>query len=103
MGKKLSGGKRWEIIRPGEKAPEPEISLPPSEQRVKLALEKRKGNRVVTVVSGLKLTTGDRKALLRELKDALSTGGTAGEDSILLQGDHRDGVRRLLTENGYRV
>ena len=101
MGRKLTGGKRWEIIRPGAPSPDQPTSLEPAEQRVKVKLEKRKGGRVMTVLTGFVLAPEDRKTLARELKDALGTGGSAGKDEILLQGDHRDAARAFLRERGY--
>ncbi len=101
MGKKLSGGKRWEIIRPGATPRDEPVSLPPAEQRVSIKLEKRKGGRVMTVLTGLVLTPEARKALTRSLKDALGTGGSSGKDEILVQGDHRDAARGFLRERGY--
>jgi translation initiation factor 1 len=103
MGRKPTKGQRWELIRPGERpAPEP-VSLPPAEQRVKVTLEKRKGGRVMTVLEGLVLTAEDRKSLARALKDHLGTGGSAGSETIELQGDHREAVREFLQERGYRL
>lgn len=103
MGRKLTKGKRWEVIRPGEPREEAPTSLPPAEQRVKVKLEKRKGGRVMTVLDDLVLTPEDRKALARELKDHCGTGGSAGKSGIELQGDHRDKVREFLLERAYRL
>jgi len=102
MGKKLTKGKRWEVIRPGEPRAEEPTSLPPAEQRVKVKLEKRKGGRMMTVLEDLVLTPEDRKALARELKDHCGTGGSAGKGGIELQGDHREAVREFLKTKGFR-
>ena len=101
MGKKLSGGKRWELVRPGATARDEPVSLPPAEQQVKIKLEKRKGGRVMTVITGLVLTPEDRKALARALKNALGTGGSANQDEILVQGDHREAARDFMSARGY--
>ena len=103
MGKKLSGGKRWEIVRPGAIPRDEPVSLPPAEQKVKIRLEKRKGGRLVTVLTGLVLTPEDRKALARELKDALGTGGSVSRDEIELQGDHREAILEFLRDRGYEL
>ncbi len=101
MGKKLTKGRRWEVIRPGEPRAEEPKSLPPAEQRVKVRLEKRKGGRVMTVLDGLVLTPEDRRFLARELKDHCGTGGSAGKAGIELQGEHRDAVAAFLRDRGY--
>ena len=101
MGKKPTKGKHWELIRPGERPAAEPISLPPAEQRVKITLEKRKGGRVMTVLEGMVLTAEDQKALARALKDHLGTGGSAGQDAVELQGDHREAVRSFLRGRGY--
>ena len=103
MSKKLTKGKRWEVIRPGEPRVTEPMSLPPAEQRAKVKLEKRKGGRAMTVLEGLVLTPEDRKTLARALKDHLGTGGSAGKASIELQGDHREAARAYLLDRNYRL
>lgn len=54
----------------------------------------RKG-KGVTVISGLLLTPSELKALARELKAKCGSGGTVKDNTLEIQGDHRD---RLIAE-----
>jgi len=68
----------------------------------RLRLEKRRG-KPVTVAAGEGIDAMEMKPLLKELKGRLATGGTAKDGSLELQGDHRDRLRELLSQRGYRV
>jgi translation initiation factor 1 len=76
---------------------------PPEQQTARLALEKRKKGKVVTVVRGLPPQENDLPALLIRLKAACGAGGTLKDDGLEIQGGHLDRVRELLTEAGYRI
>ena len=77
--------------------------LPPEKQTARLAVEKRKKGKLMTVVRGLAPKESDLPALLAKLKADLGTGGTLEDDEILIQGDQRDRLGALLRELGYRV
>ncbi|MEO8585282.1 MAG: stress response translation initiation inhibitor YciH [Acidobacteriota bacterium] len=71
---------------------------------VKLRLEKKgRGGRVVTILDGLPRNTDFLEGLGKELKRQLGTGGTIGQALIELQGDHRDTLRRILSERNFLV
>jgi translation initiation factor 1 len=76
---------------------------PPSKQTATLVVERRAKGKQVTVVRGLKGEANDLPALLTKLKSACGTGGTLDGDLLELQGDHRDRLRTLLGEIGYKV
>ncbi len=57
----------------------------------------------MTVIRGLQLSQEDRKELTRRLKQACGTGGTAKEDSIEIQGDHREKISAELRSLGYKT
>ena len=77
----------------------------PSKQTARIQVEKRKKGKVVTVVRGLAAGNPGHhfSDLLKTLKNACGAGGTIQDDSIEIQGDHRDRIERLLKEIGYRV
>jgi translation initiation factor 1 len=77
--------------------------LPPEKQTARLAVEKRKKGKVVTVVRGLPAAGNDLPGLLAQLKNACGAGGTLKDDELEIQGNHVDRVRELLTGIGYRV
>ena len=84
--------------------PPPEkVWAPPEKQTARLAVEKRKKGKVVTVVRGLSAEESDLPELLTKLKSTCGAGGTLKDDIIELQGNHLDRVRGLLSDIGYRL
>jgi translation initiation factor 1 len=77
--------------------------VPPAQQTARLAIEKRKRGKEVTVISGLAAGDNDLPALLTRLKTGCGAGGTVKDDSIEIQGRHLERVRALLAELGYKV
>ena len=77
--------------------------LPPEKQTAKVAVEKRKKGKLVTVVRGLSPQASDFTALLTNLQSACGAGGSVQADTIEVQGDHAERVRELLRGMGYRV
>lgn len=83
--------------------PPPAPRVPPESQTLRLATEKRKRGKVVTLVSGLAGADEHRLELLTQLKNACGAGGTLQDDQLELQGNHLERVRAFLAELGYRV
>lgn len=69
-----------------------------------LRLEKKgRAGKTVTVVAGLPGNAAFLAALASELKRACGTGGSAQEDSVEVQGDHRERLREVLAAKGISV
>lgn len=83
--------------------PPPKVLTPPEKQTARLAVEKRKKGKVVTVVGGLPEDENDLPALLSQLKAACGAGGTVKDDVLEIQGKHLERVRGWLVNAGYRV
>ncbi len=83
--------------------PPPPLRIPPEKQTARLAVEKRKKGKVVTVVRGLPAEGNDLPGLLAQLKSACGAGGAIKDDTLEIQGDHLNRLRELLGEIGYRV
>jgi translation initiation factor 1 len=64
--------------------------------------EKRKG-KPTTIIEGYEGTEEDFKLLAKELKTKLSVGGTFKDDSIIIQGDYRDKIMKLLQDKGFKT
>ena len=75
------------------------ISL--EQQLVKVRLETRKWGRAVTVIEGIDNKSVNLSDLARKLKALCACGGTAKNDSIILQGDHRNRMKGLLVQLGF--
>ena len=72
-------------------APAPRIA--PTSQTARLAIEKRKKGKVVTVIRGLPAEGNDLDELLTRLKSQCGAGGTIKDECLEIQGDHLDRVR----------
>ena len=77
--------------------------IPPSDQIARLAVEKRKKGKLVTVIRGLPAVGNDLPALLSRLQSQCGAGGTIQDDSLEIQGEHVERIRAALSEWGYRV
>ncbi len=92
----------WSSDNKGKKQPEQTAKiLPPEKHRLYCSREKRRG-KTVTVVQPFALEKSTLQVLLKSLKKKLGTGGTAKEDTLEMQGDLSDSVKRELTQMGYR-
>lgn len=78
-------------------------TLPPAQQDLRIHLDRLKGNKVVTRVTGFVGREADLDALGRALKARCGVGGNTKDGAVLLQGDHRDKVMAWLLEQGYKA
>jgi len=76
---------------------------PPQKQTARLAIEKRKRGKAVTVVRDLADEADHLTNLLTKIKTACGAGGTLKEGVIEIQGRQLDRVREVLTQLGYRT
>ena len=83
--------------------PEPTPLLDPSKQTARIAKEKRKKGKMVTVIRGLPAEGNDLPELLTKLKNSCGAGGTLKEDELEIQGDQLDRVREVLQQIGFKV
>jgi translation initiation factor 1 len=71
------------------------------QQRIKIFMETRKWKRPVTVIEGVDEKSFDLGHLTKQLKQACACGGTTKDRQIVLQGDHRDIIIKLLSKLGF--
>jgi translation initiation factor 1 len=71
------------------------------QQRIRVRLETRKWRREVTIIEGINDKDTDLGRLAQKLKTFCACGGTAKNNQIMLQGDHRERVRSYLIRLGY--
>lgn len=71
------------------------------QQRIRVRLETRKFGRAVTIIDGINDKDADLGRLSQKLKTYCACGGTAKNNEILLQGDHREKARSYLIQLGY--
>ena len=75
--------------------------LAPEKHQLHFAKEKRRG-KVVTIVKPFCLAPNDLKALLKNIKKKLGTGGTVKENTLEFQGELQTQLRTALETLGYR-
>jgi len=71
------------------------------QQRIRIRLETRKWGKKYTIIDGIDPKEMKLSKLAATLKSKCACGGTAKNDQILLQGDHRDVVKAVLVELGF--
>ena len=71
-----------------------------SSQKIKVATDKKRYGKIVTVVTGFESGI-DVKKIAKTLKNELACGGTYKDNIIELQGDHRKKIKELLVKSGF--
>ncbi len=62
-----------------------------------------RGGKTVTVVSGFTgIGLPEKETLTKKMRNACGCGGTVKDGTIVIQGDQRDTVARILSEAGFR-
>lgn len=64
--------------------------------------EKRKG-KVTTIIEGYEGNDEDFKILAKEIKTKFSVGGSFKDGAIIIQGDYRDKIMKILQEKGFKT
>ncbi|MEM6614574.1 MAG: translation initiation factor [Cyanobacteria bacterium P01_C01_bin.72] len=78
--------------------------LPPNQQdlRIQATRAGRKG-KTVTVITGFQHKPETLTQLLKKLKSKCGTGGTVKENTLEIQGDHKQKLLASLIEMGYKA
>jgi translation initiation factor 1 len=71
------------------------------EKNIVISKEIKKFNKLTTVIRGMD-DSENIMSISKELKTKLGTGGTIKDGRIILQGDHREAVKKLLVERGFK-
>lgn len=70
-------------------------------QKIMVKLVKKKFGKEYTVIEGVDAKQINLKEMVKYLKNTLACGGTAKEDKIELQGDHRSKIKKVLVDFGF--
>lgn len=85
-----------------EAIPEVEHELFVQKEPMICKFEKRKG-KATTIISGYDGNEEDFKILAKDLKNKLAVGGTFKDGEIIIQGDYRDRIMKILQEKGFKT
>ena len=77
--------------------------IPNDKQNLKCILKRLPGNRILTVVTGMRGDDHLLTKISKELKRACGVGGSVKDKQILIQGNHREKVMNILIERGFKV
>ena len=76
----------------------------PLKQQFKVQLDKKnRRGKHVTLITGFKGMEKDLRELGKTLKAKCGVGGTAKDGEIIIQGDHREKVIKILESEGHQV
>jgi translation initiation factor 1 len=81
---------------------EPLEEIHADKQALRIWLERGKGGKEATVVKGYIGPDEKLEELAKLLKNKCAAGGNAKNGVIIIQGDHRDKVLKILTEQGFK-
>lgn len=76
-------------------------AVPPQKQVLRIWLERGRGGKESTVIKGFEGSDDALSELARLIKNKCAAGGSAKDGIIIVQGDHRDKVLKLLNDAGY--
>jgi len=69
--------------------------------RLDIILDRKRAGKTATIIAGF-AEDADIKGMAAQLKQKLGTGGSARGGEILIQGDRRADVGKILTAMGYK-
>lgn len=77
-------------------------NLPPASQLIKIKLDKKhRGGKVVTLVDGFAMKEAEIEDIARQLKTFCGSGGSAKDNEVIIQGDHREKILQWFIKKGF--
>ena len=80
-----------------------EVDVKPSEQNIRLHLGRKGGGKILTRIKGFSESLSSLNIICKELKKICGSGGTVKDNEILIQGNKREIIKKILTDKNYNV
>ncbi|PID69776.1 MAG: translation initiation factor SUI1-related protein [Flavobacteriales bacterium] len=90
------------VSQESEEKPKKESDIWLQEQPIICKYEKRNG-KPTTILEGYNGAEKDFKKLTKKLKTELSVGGSYKKEQIIIQGNYRDKIMKILKNLGFNV
>tara|TARA_B100000945_G_C20254206_1_gene536029 strand:- start:142 stop:468 length:327 start_codon:yes stop_codon:yes gene_type:complete len=74
-----------------------------ADQKVRIHLDRKVGGKIISVVKGLNELDTTLKSIAKELKKSCGVGGSIKKGDILIQGNQREKIQKILLQKGYNV
>lgn len=88
----------------GEEIAEEPVEKSVKQPRLDIILEKKgRAGKVATIIAGFVLDDDEVADIASRLKSKLGTGGSSRGGEILIQGDRRNEVKRLLEQMNFKA
>ncbi|MBK9508151.1 MAG: translation initiation factor [Cytophagaceae bacterium] len=78
-------------------------TLSNEKQNLKIWLDRKGGGKVVSRIAGFIGTEDDLNNLKKKIQNLCGSGGSAKDEEIMIQGDHRDKILAFLLKEGYKA
>ena len=79
-------------------------TLPPNEQVLRVYIEKKgRGGKTASVLKGFIGSDEDKNDLSKMIKASCGVGGSVKDGEIIIQGDQRDKIVKLLSAKNYGI
>lgn len=79
-------------------------TLPNEQQNLIVRIDKKhRGGKVVTLVQGFVGSPEDLKELGKKIKTKCGVGGSQKDGEVIIQGDFKEKVYKILLDNKYKV
>jgi len=94
---------QFENLAPVTKPQEPEAAIFEKKYLEAHFSNKGRAGKTVTLIRGFEGEVQDLKAIAKILKNAVGVGGTVKDGEIIIQGNYREQLIKILSDMGHNV